>query len=394
MTLELVRSSHPYFRDVGFSPEEIAAFPAYRHCPACGTTEAPETLAELGAEERAIAFVQCRQCDHLYYRNPPPPEFFSRFYREVWNAARGEGAKDAPAAAAAPKPFAAKLALALGLSPPQPAILEIGCGTGAMLLGLRDAGFTDLHGTEASDFRAKSTAQHFPGRIFAGGYEAVPDDLSFDFIYSHHVVEHVYDPNAAFAWMDAHAKPSGIIVITVPDAWSEPVLNQLLFLPHLHSFCHRSLMKMGEAYGYSCRFWKKAKTPHEICAVFIRGEAPRALDASQFRDAASSPETATRRQGKRIARLFDLARDHRYFALHAGESGTIAMREEGGVRALGPLQINLARIGVPLGRMLAKAGLRKLGNKRLGRLRFIECRAMDGGNRIVDAKGRAPFHIK
>lgn len=397
MTLELLRSAHPYYQDVTFAAEEIRGFPAYDHCPACGTREAPETQAEIGpgGEDGVVRFVQCRACDHLYYLNPPPAEFFAAFYREVWNARRGEGAGDELAAVEKAKPFAAKLAAALALPAQGSSVLEVGCGLGAMLLGLKQAGFADLHGTEASDFRAASAGRLFPERIYAGGYEAVPDALRFDFIYSHHVMEHVYDPAAAFAWMAAHCRPGGVIVVTVPDAWSEPVLNQLLFLPHLHSFCHRSLMKMGEAHGFSCRFWTKANAPHEVCAVFMKGEPRPGTDAAQFVSAETSPDTATHRQDARVGKLFELAARHRYFALHAGENGTVAMREDGGVRTLGALDAGIATLGVGLGRLFARAGFRRFGNKRLGRVRFIECRSTPGGpRRIVDAADRAPFHIK
>ena len=223
-------------------------------------------------------------------------ELLRKFLCKVWNATRGEANRDKPITVLRPRQTAARLAQDVGIVKGDEYVLEVGCGLGAMLLGLRDAGIKNIYGTEASDFRAASARTLFPNSIFSGGYDAVPENLKFDFIFSHHVVEHIYDPFAAFGWMASRLREGGTIAITVPDAWCEPVLNQLLFLPHLHSFCHRALMFMGQFYGFQCLFWKHANIPHEICAVFTRIDSHSNLSVGQFVKASEAPEWERKRQ--------------------------------------------------------------------------------------------------
>lgn len=399
MTLLLSAPQHPYFREIKFAEADLASFDRHAACPACGSAAPPATLVELGQEswKRRVALVQCRDCDHVYYLNPPSAEFFARFYREEWNRERETLAAVKPSRKV--KSTMAELLRDLRHGNRETPVLEIGCGLGAMLAGLQEAGYRELYGTEASDYRAAATAARFPGRIFAGGYEGAPKDLSFGVIVSNHVFEHIYDPAAAVAWAVGRLEPGGVIALTVPSAWGEPVINQLLFLPHLHSFCHRSLIAMGRRHGLDCIFWEGANRPYEVTAVFFRkGETP-AYDPARFVTAEAAAEAAPRSQSERFAaplkRSDGRARVH--FALHADEADSVRLAGQGGIREVGPVARGVARLAGPLARMLAGMGMRKLGNKRLGRIRYVTGRFVgkEGPVPLVGSEdGRIVFHIK
>lgn len=391
---------HPYLKAVRFSEVEIAGFPTLDRCPACGSAGEPLALLDLGqpAWRNCVHLVQCGACDHVFYRNPPAPDFFAHFYSQVWNSERGENLQSQIVPSAKVKHQSARLTRDLGLGDISIRILEIGCGHGAMLAGLEAAGYRDLYGTEASDYRAAVSNKRFPGRIFTGGYESVPDDLRFDFIYSNHVLEHIYDPRQAFAWMTERLRPGGVIAATVPDAWGEPIMGQVLFLPHLHSFCHRSLVALGRNAGLDCLFWKAANMPYEASAVFFKS-APAGLARDRFEGRREQAATA-RRQTDRIQAPFRMPKNGGvgHYAMQADEEDSIRMSREGGIRRVNALQRLYARAALPVARFLAARGLRKLGNKRLGRIRYVSGRFVGGNDRNVpvigSADGAALFFIK
>jgi 2-polyprenyl-3-methyl-5-hydroxy-6-metoxy-1,4-benzoquinol methylase len=393
--------AHPYLREAHFSEAEIAGFVRYSHCPACGGTPDATVVASLGLKSWAVRLdlVQCKNCNHLHYANPPGVDWFTNFYRKEWNADRGESVSAGVKPSSGVKDNAARLAADAGQSPQGSSVLEIGCGAGDMMAGLAAEGFSTLYGTEASDYRAAATALRFPGRVFKGGYEAVPPDLSFDFIYSHHVVEHIYDPWQAFGWMAERLKPGGLISITVPNAKVEPVLNQLLFIPHLHSFCHRSLKMMGESHGFNVAFWPGANTPYEITAVYSRADDRRTWGKSFVAGQEAEDLASPFPMQQRFAALGDGAvrPDIVHFALHAGEKGAAVLGGQAGLQRVAAGKARLSRLTTSLGRHIAKMGLRKVGNKWLGRNRTITVRRMPDGLPLPivgSVAGDVAVHIK
>ncbi len=269
MSATIERVSHGWTYTTAVTEAEVASFPSHPRCPICDSTADRETLVEIGQPEWRcrLRVVQCAGCDGIFYANPPPPESIARFYEAIWNTAGGERVGQEIKTPTGVKRRMARLLEDLRFDRRDAAILDIGCGKGDLLAGLAEAGFTDLWGTEMSPFRAAASGKRFPGRVFQGGYAAVPDDRRFDVIYANHVIEHIYNAHEAFAWMQAHLKPDGLIILSVPDSWFEPVVNQVLFLPHLHSFCARSFERMALQRNLACLFWT-ADRRWELTAVF------------------------------------------------------------------------------------------------------------------------------
>ncbi|HMP79624.1 MAG TPA: class I SAM-dependent methyltransferase [Pirellulaceae bacterium] len=61
------------------------------------------------------------------------------------------------------------------------------------------------------------------------------DDASMDFIVSDFVVEHVTDPDAFFSEVQRVLKPSGVICIRTPNAWSYVALAARLIPNRMHA---------------------------------------------------------------------------------------------------------------------------------------------------------------
>lgn len=401
MKILVERLAHPYIREIHFTESDVSSFQNYGHCPSCGSTLGANGLAHLAQTnwKHFLGLVQCQSCDHIYYANPPGPDWFEWFYRSQWNADRGESVAGKIAAGIGVKDTAARLVADLDIKSHGKLALEIGCGAGDMMAGLAPMGFAAIHGTEASDYRAARTALRFPRTVYKGGYEAVPTGQTFDFIYSHHVVEHVYDPWMAFNWMVERLNPGGVISITVPNAKSEPVLNQLLFVPHLHSFCHRSLMKMGENCGFDVAFWTGANTPYEITAVYCRKSESRRLGKAFVMAADAGALVNEESMLPRFSALCQGVTDHDtvHFALHAGEKGASAMSHNGGLRRVSTWRALASRLTSGLGRRAATLGLRKFGNKWLGRNRTLTVHRTSDGSMlpvIGSVAGDVVLHIK
>jgi 2-polyprenyl-3-methyl-5-hydroxy-6-metoxy-1,4-benzoquinol methylase len=91
-------------------------------------------------------------------------------------------------------------------------VLDVGCGSGQILLLLRDAGFTHLLGIDP--FIPKSLTH-------AGGVRVLKAELSevkgkFDLITFHHVLEHLEDPVSMLRQARQLLAPGGQILVRIP----------------------------------------------------------------------------------------------------------------------------------------------------------------------------------
>ncbi|GAB0058233.1 hypothetical protein SIID45300_02579 [Candidatus Magnetaquicoccaceae bacterium FCR-1] len=96
------------------------------------------------------------------------------------------------------------------------AILDLGCGTGGLLLKLQREGFSNLLG---ADPFLPETIRHPSGvTILAEPLERI--EGHFDLIMLHHVLEHMPDQHATMARLRARLNPGGGLLIRIPVAQS------------------------------------------------------------------------------------------------------------------------------------------------------------------------------
>ena len=125
-------------------------------------------------------------------------------------------------------------------------LLEIGCGSGAMLKTMSDLGWK-VEGVEVDPegvvvARAKGLTVHW-GDVYTRAY---PDN-SFDAVTLSHVIEHVHDPARLICECTRILKPGGKLVVVTPNSKS---LGHSIFKSswlhldpprHLHIFNSRNL---------------------------------------------------------------------------------------------------------------------------------------------------------
>lgn len=86
--------------------------------------------------------------------------------------------------------------------------LDFGCGNGVFTNIIKSVlPNWDVYGVEISPTAVKNAKVKFPNCIFFGIEEAQNHLNSFDFLFSHHVIEHVQDLSETFAVINSYLKP-------------------------------------------------------------------------------------------------------------------------------------------------------------------------------------------
>jgi SAM-dependent methyltransferase len=151
--------------------------------------------------------------------------------------------------------LAARRISALPPGPPGD-LLDVGCGSGTMLLALEQAGWRG-HGVELDEAavraaRAAGLERVRAGDLLAAGYE----DAAFDAVRFSHSLEHMHAPRAELAEAHRVLRPGGRLAIAVPNFGA--LLRRLcgerwffLDLPrHLWHFDRRTLPRLVRETGF------------------------------------------------------------------------------------------------------------------------------------------------
>lgn len=237
-----------YIELAGWHPIEMTMpLVKQEHCPCGGALETACALVGTGRVDVGV----CKDCGYLGYIDRPDEQWFEDYYRDDWDQEslhdlqhkierlRSEQCRITPCAV-----------MALAARPSsKDTILEVGCGYGLSLLNLWNAEYKNLMGVEPSRHRVEIAKEAFGMDIRHGKFGDVKE--RFSFIYSHHVLEHCYDPAAFIAHAASIQQDGDRLVFAVPSQEFEPTMGILLFLPHLHSFTPLTITKMLVNHGYS-----------------------------------------------------------------------------------------------------------------------------------------------
>ena len=124
---------------------------------------------------------------------------------------------------AADRNWPAKLAEIEQVLEPKMSVVDIGCGTGSILRGLRQRGFLDLHGLELSEYAVRRLADQGI-RMSKGTLLDMPfPAAAFDVAIASEVLEHVIRRRRFLRELTRIVKPSGLILIFVPDDCLGPI---------------------------------------------------------------------------------------------------------------------------------------------------------------------------
>ncbi len=150
-------------------------------------------------------------------------------------------------------------------------LLDVGCGNGAYLLNQREIGW-EVYGCELSESGVRAARQHqldvFRGTLTEANYL----DAFFDVVRLEQVFEHIADPTLLFGEIRRILKPSGILIIGVPNgnALTFRIFNRhwgLLGVPfHLFQYSSSSLEKVLEKNGFQVEQYRFL--PYPICWIW------------------------------------------------------------------------------------------------------------------------------
>ncbi len=399
MTAVIEEIKHGKFYTLELDPDEVSRFQHHKTCPTCNAQAPFDEILQLGGADwsHRVKVVQCQDCHTVFYENPPDQEAIDHYYKTVWNQRMGENKGDQAAKRSKSRNRMAQLLKELGHKDKSASILDVGCGLGDLMGGLANAGYENIWGTEMSPHRVAVTEQRFPGRVFEGGYDAVPEDRQFDIIYANHVLEHLPQPASAVRWMANRLTEGGIIILSVPDSWCEPVFNQVLGLPHLHSFCARSFKRLAEDNGLDIRYWT-ADRAWDMTAVLSRDFAQLDPAANGF----SSFDNLKRpKEGSLVKRLQEpwLADDQapRLLSLRTNQITRDDRYRNIGYRTMTGGQLFLAKTQLVLSNLMRAVSPVETANSKFHRVGYIKLRPQPSHETpvIVDTVSRSgPLQVQ
>lgn len=136
--------------------------------------------------------------------------------------------------------------------PPQPRILDAGCGAGGNLEKFGRIGIAT--GVEPSPEGVGFCRERGLERVHQAGLESLPlEDDSFDLVVATDVIEHVAAEQQALRELLRVAAPDGVMLLTVPAymwLWSEEDVN----LHHQRRYTRRRLRQAVTAAGWEPLF--------------------------------------------------------------------------------------------------------------------------------------------
>ena len=144
-------------------------------------------------------------------------------------------------------------------------VLDVGCGSGGVGPGLRDAGATRLTGIEVVPEQAELARAHYD-QVVAAPVEDALEQLEgpFDTVLCLDVLEHLVDPERVMRDLRGLAAPGARIQVSLPNARHVSLMKDLLFKgtfgytdwghrdrTHLRWFTRRDIVEAMERTGWN-----------------------------------------------------------------------------------------------------------------------------------------------
>lgn len=137
-------------------------------------------------------------------------------------------------------------------------VLDLGSGYGLQSQWFAQQGF------DVVSVDPVAPSVEVPKYVQGDALDALCDfgECSFDFVWTHHVLEHVYDPITALDYVRYLLRPNGWLVCVVPD------IDRVISTEHIHNYSIPLLMYHLAATGFDCSraFWRQRRSHCDMIA--------------------------------------------------------------------------------------------------------------------------------
>lgn len=230
------------------------------HCPACGTNTTP--ISHLSGKDYLVSkdvfrVSACSDCGHMY-TNPRPNELsISKYYESVDYISHQDTSRNIREYVyhqIKKLMLVRKKRYVRRYIKPGGHFLDIGCGTGAFLHTLKDAGYITSGVEPLTQARQLASQKGISVYDSLGSIEDT--NRTFDGISLWHVFEHMYDIRANMQQFYKHLSNNGYLFVAVPirDSFDAAYYkgNWAAYdLPrHLHHFSRKALVGLAEDLGF------------------------------------------------------------------------------------------------------------------------------------------------
>lgn len=234
-------------------------------CPICGSRRF-RYLFPIGAHR----LVRCAECEFALLNPQPTDDELAAIYGSGYFLASESGRPDATFAFLKTRTAEGYLDLLTRYSGRcSGRLLEIGSGTGALLVAAARRGF-DVTGLEFSasaceQAREALAAAGMTGEVIRGEVEAVADrEAAYDVCVLADVIEHVRDPRRVIQTLYRLLRPGGVLFIATPtlDSWSARLMASrwIEFKPeHLSYFNRKTLEGLLFSEGFRQLAWEPGR---------------------------------------------------------------------------------------------------------------------------------------
>lgn len=203
--------------------------------------------------QRPLAKLSCLGCGAAFHASGISSAEVRTIYDDDYALARSSPKSDAQRARAYCNWIRAQCAAPLN-------ILEVGCGSGALLRELLQT-WPGTRGFGLDPALPEAGPSDGRLRLARGFVEDIPEDAGqFDLIIAVNVIEHTEAPETFLRGLRSRLAPDGRIVIVCPEA--RPPNLELLFFDHLYSLTRAALLAASAAASLAAR--RHVSAPREI----------------------------------------------------------------------------------------------------------------------------------
>lgn len=252
-----------------------ADFLVHREYPLADSELLPLIDVYTATGRRYLSLVHCLKTGVVFHHSLPSHEWQKRFYAENWDATGQSNALGIDEFMKTRSNKVQQILAGAGIKRGG-RVLDVGCGYGDQLFYFKERGYK-VYGLEPSRHRATFASRLLGTDILNSPVEGdeVRRNLrqlggKFDVIYLNQVFEHLYDPLSVAKLLREFLDDDGVLMIGVPDYFSECTVLFSSIIMHTHSFTSNALLNLLSLAGFKRR--QDLSFPGYLYFTFVKNE--------------------------------------------------------------------------------------------------------------------------